>query len=149
MQGRRRKFVDEYILTGSATEAARRAGYAEKYISRQGHSLLKNPEVRSAIDERLAQIDSEKILKQQQLLEFLSAVVRGEIKDETALTKMTGKGCSEIVCVELRTPTRERIRAAELLLKIQGAFNKAEGENDINTLFVSTLEAVWKNQTPA
>lgn len=147
MQGRRKKFVDAYIMSGQAAEAARVAGY--KSPAREGYRLLKNPEVRSAIDERLAQIDSEKILKQQQLLEFLSAVVRGEVKDETALTKMTGKGYSEIVCVELRSPTRERIRAAELLLKIQGAFNKAEESNDINTLFVSTLEAVWKNQTPA
>lgn len=149
MTGQRKKFVDEYILTGSATKAARAAGYAEKSASQKGYQLLREPEVRSAIDERLAALDSEKILSQQQLLEFLSAVVRGEVKDETVITRLIGKGQSIIEHVEYRVPTRERLNAATTLLKIQGAFNQVEQTTDAGKLLVDTLEAIYSKESTA
>lgn len=145
MQGRRKIFVDEYILSGKATEAAKKAGY--KSPTREGYRLLHEPEVRAAIDERLAEIDSEKILSQQQLLEFLSAVVRGEVKDETVITRLIGKGQSIIEHVEYRVPTRERLNAATTLLKIQGAFNQVEQTTDAGKLLVDTLEAIYNKES--
>ena len=147
MTGQRKIFVDEYILTGSGTEAAKRAGY--KHATKIGSKLLHEPEVRAAIDKRLAEIDSEKILSQQQLLEFLSSVVRGEVKDETVMTRLIGKGQSIIEHVEYRVPTRERLNAATTLLKIQGAFNQSEEQSDAAKLFVDTLTAIYKKQSTA
>lgn len=146
MNDRRKKFVDEYILTGNATEAAKRAGYSTRTAYSQGERLLRNAEVRPAIDKRLAEAASEKTLTQKQLLEFLSAVVRGEVKDETVQNKLIGKGCSIVEHVEIRASVRERVRAAELLLKIHGAFNQTEESSkpDFSQVFTQALEKMWE-----
>lgn len=146
MNERQRKFVDEYILTGNASEAARRAGYSAKTAGSIGERLLKNVEVRAALDERIKAASTEKTLTQSQLLEFLSAVVKGEVCDQQLMTRLIGKGCSVIENVEIRASVQNRIRAAELLLKIQGAFKQVdEDENSGAKLFVETLEKVWQH----
>lgn len=146
MNDRRKKFVDEYILTGNATEAAKRAGYSTRTAYSQGERLLRNAEVRAAIDKRLAEAASEKTLTQKQLLEFLSAVVKGEVNDETVQNKLIGKGCSIVEHVEIRASVRERVRAAELLLKIYGAFNQDEesGKPELSQMFLQALEKSWE-----
>ena len=142
---RQRKFVDEYILTGNASEAARRAGYSAKTASSIGERLLRNIEIRAALDERIKAASSEKTLTQNQLLEFLSSVVKGEVCDQLAMTRLVGKGCSVIENLEIRASVQNRIRAAELLLRIQGAFKEVEQKNNLANLFVETLEKIWQD----
>ena len=43
------RFVAEYLIEPNATAAAIKAGYKEKTASQQGHNLLQNPEIKSAI----------------------------------------------------------------------------------------------------
>ena len=43
------RFVSEYLIEPNATAAAIKAGYKEKTASQQGHNLLQNPEIKSAI----------------------------------------------------------------------------------------------------
>lgn len=143
MNERQRKFVDEYILTGNASEAARRAGYSAKTAGSIGERLLKNVEVRAALDERIKAASTEKTLTQSQLLEFLSAVVQGQVCDQLAMTRLVGKGCSVIENLEIRASVQNRIRAAELLLRIQGAFKEVDQQNNSANLFVETLEKIW------
>ena len=145
MNERQRKFVDEYILTGNASESARRAGYSAKTAGSIGERLLKNVEVRAALDERIKAASTEKTLTQSQLLEFLSAVVKGEVFDQQLMTRLIGKGCSVIENVEIRASVQNRIRAAELLLKIQGAFKEVDQQNNSANLFVETLEKIWQD----
>ena len=143
MNERQRKFVDEYILTGNASEAARRANYSARSAHSQGERLLRNDEIRAEIDKRLEEASTEKTLTQSQLLEFLSAVVKGEVCDQQLMTRLIGKGCSVIENVEIRASVQNRIRAAELLLKIQGAFKEVDQQNNSANLFVETLEKIW------
>ena len=142
MTDRQKKFVDEYILCGNASEAARRSGYSETYANRQGYKLLNMPEIRAAIDERLEAASTAKTLEQRELLEFLSAVVKGEVRDEQLMTRLIGKGCSVIERHEYRVAIKDRIRAAELMLRVQGAFDKREDESNQSRLFVDTLAAI-------
>lgn len=46
-------FVEAYLTTFNASEAARRAGYSERSAGAIGHELLKKPEIRAAVDARL------------------------------------------------------------------------------------------------
>lgn len=147
MTERQRKFVDEYILCTNATQAARRAGYSEQYANRQGHKLLSNPFIRAEIDSRLDDARNEKTLEQSDLLEFLSSVVLGEVGDEQLMTRLTGKGTSQIERHELRASVKDRLRAAELLLKVQGAFrDRVDVKVDSSELFVRTLENIWHDE---
>ena len=54
LTNRRKIFVEEYLKTWNASEAARRAGY--KHPGSQGHALLKVPEVAEAIEQNLSEL---------------------------------------------------------------------------------------------
>ena len=133
MNERQRRFVDEYILCPNAAEACRRAGYSNQFANRQAHKLLSKPEIRAAIDGRLAAVSTDKTLDQTRLLEFLSAVVLGEV------------GTSVIERHETRASLRDRLRAAELLLKVQGAFReRVDVTVDACSQFAAAVEQVWR-----
>ena len=139
---KQKKFVDEYLLTASATEAARRAGYSAHSARYQASKLLCNVEIRSAIEERRETMKTEKILTATQLQEFLSAVIRGEVQDEQLMTRLCGKGCSVVEKHKFTAAVKDRLRAVEILGKLIGAFDKT-GANDTAKLFISTLEKIY------
>lgn len=86
----------------------------------------------------------EKILTATQLQEFLSAVVKGEVRDEQLMTRLIGRGCSVVEKYESRASVKDRLRAAELLLKIHGAFReKMEVEVSSAKWFAEELEKIW------
>ena len=53
---KRQRFVDEYVIDSNGTQAAIRAGYSPKTAGVQAESLLKIPDIREALDEKLAEI---------------------------------------------------------------------------------------------
>ena len=110
---KQKKFADEYIISGNATGAAIKAGYSSKYANTNASKLLQNTTIKSYIDERLAQLESEKIADQQEVLKYLSAVMRGEMTEQT----LKSVGESGQVITEIDVGAKDRIKAAELLGK--------------------------------
>ena len=146
---RQKKFISEYILNGgNGTAAAKAAGYAPASAKVTASKLLANAEIRAAIDERLEEIHSERVADERELLEILTSIARGETTDEIAMTRLVGKGYSTIEKFELRTPTQQRIRACETLLKIFGSFRREEEKknNDASNIFVETLQRIWEQE---
>ncbi|MHB8628758.1 MAG: terminase small subunit [Aggregatilineales bacterium] len=56
LTARQRVFVERYVISWNASDAARRAGYSERTAKSQGSRLLKHPAVASAIGVRLEQL---------------------------------------------------------------------------------------------
>jgi phage terminase small subunit len=110
-----KRFADYYIETGNATEAYRRAGYKAKGKSAEVNAsrLLSNAKVKTYIDDLINGKDSERIAKQDEILEFLSKVLRGEVDEEFAIG--VGKGAQMLTRKEV--DAKDRIKAAELLGK--------------------------------
>lgn len=90
-------------------------------------------------------MQNEKILTATDLQIFLSSVVRGEVQDEQLMTRLIGKGCSVVERYEYRASVKDRLRAAELLGKIIGAFDKQEA-TDAGNIFISTLKNIWAHE---
>lgn len=75
-------FVQEYMKTNNITQSAISAGYSAKTAGPQGCRLLKQNNVRryiNAINERL---QSCRIADIQEVMEYLTSVMRGEQKDQ-------------------------------------------------------------------
>lgn len=53
---RQQRFVDSYLMCWNASEAARQAGYSKKTAGVIGYENLKKPQIRAAIDVRLAEM---------------------------------------------------------------------------------------------
>lgn len=78
-------FADYYIECGNATEAAKRAGYSEKTAYSVGNENLRKPEISSYIAARMAEIASARVANCAEVMEFYTAVMRGEVKDQFGL----------------------------------------------------------------
>ena len=110
-------FVDAYIETGNATEAAKRAGYSEKTAGAVGAENLKKPKIKQAIEARQAEIHSERTADMAEIMEFLTSAMRGELTDENVVVEGAGDGISEARIIETRISSRDRLNAAQQLLK--------------------------------
>ena len=78
-------FADYYIECGNATEAAKRAGYSEKNVGENAAKTLKNPNVSAYIAERMEEQARKRVADANEVIEFYTAVMRGEIKDQFGL----------------------------------------------------------------
>ena len=94
MTYRRRRFVEEYVVDLNATQAATRAGYGPS-SAQLGHMLLKDVEIRAAIDAAVAQrtarvnMAQEHVLNEMALLSH-SCVEHYTISDEGQVTPAPG-----------------------------------------------------------
>ena len=137
-------FVDAYIETGNATEAAKRAGYSEKTAGVVGAENLKKPKIKQAIEARQAEIHSERTADMAEIMEFLTSAMRGELTDENVVVEGAGDGISKARIIETRISSRDRLNAAQQLLKrFPRQMDVAEQEARIKRL-ASELESMEK-----
>ena len=78
-------FCEEYIKTGNASDAARKAGYSPKTAPFIGAENLKKPQISAYIKSRLDEQDAALVADAHEVLRFYSAVMRGEIRDQFGL----------------------------------------------------------------
>lgn len=80
-----RIFADEYVKTTNGTQSAITAGYSEKTASVTGSKMLRKPKVRQYIDAIMDERSKDTIATADEVLEYLTRVVRGEEKDAFGL----------------------------------------------------------------
>ena len=122
MTERQKRFVDFYIKTGNASEAARLAGYSAKNADVDGAKLLGISSISREIEKRLKELEDERTADLKETLEYMTSVMRGEKEEIVVVTVGTGKGFSKSEKVKVPINTRDRLKAAEMLAKIHGAF---------------------------
>ncbi len=76
------RFVQNYMKTNNITHSAMDAGYSKKTAHVQGCNLLKNPKIVAYIEAINERIESAKIADIEEVMEYLTAVMRGEKKDQ-------------------------------------------------------------------
>ncbi|WP_342399602.1 terminase small subunit [Weizmannia sp. FSL W8-0676] len=134
---KQKAFADYYIELGNATEAAIKAGYSKKTAYSIGNENLKKPEIKKYIQERVAEKEEKMIAKQDEVLKFLTSVLRGEITEEIPIGK--GEGFFQL---EDKTPSvKDRVKAAELLGKRYAMWtDKQQVEGSQQVIFVEDLD---------
>lgn len=116
MTEKQKIFADEYIICLNATRAYKKAypNVKKDEVARaNGSRLLTNANVKTYIDEQLEKLQSERVADQQEVLEFLTSVMRGE-KTEPLLV-LDGEGTQKVI--NAVPPVQARTKAAELLGK--------------------------------
>lgn len=106
---RQKRFIDYYIETGNATESARKAGYkanSEKAMQNIGSENL--GKLGEYIKERMKPIEDNRIADAEEVLRYLTKVIRGEEKDQFGLD----------------ASLKDRNKAAELLGKRYALFTE-------------------------
>lgn len=94
-------FAEEWLKTTNATQSAIKAGYSARTAYSAGNRLLKKVDVKQYIDERLAEMKENSIADTDEVMQFLSSTMRGDIPDQFGLDPALN----------------DRIKAAELIGK--------------------------------
>jgi phage terminase small subunit len=111
---KQQRFADEYIISGNATDAARKAGYAEKTARSIGNENLTKPDILTYIKERTAELESKKIATMKEVREFWTETMRSKYNE-----------------------VKDRLKASEMIARTEGAFIDRQdieirGELDVN-----------------
>lgn len=129
MTTKQQRFCDEYLIDLNATQAAIRAGYSEKYAHTNAAKLLQITTIKQFLDERMAEKESKLIAKQDEVLIYLTSVMRGE--SESSVLARTDTGSEEVT--QKPPDEKERLKAAELLGKRYGLYtDKMETAVDVD-----------------
>lgn len=135
---KQKKFADEYIISGNATQAAIEAGYSKKTAYQTGAENLRKPQIKSYIDERLKVIESKKTATHQEVIEYLTSVMRGEQREQTLIGM--GQGFQETTYIDVSA--KDRLKAADLLNKIHQAREEKSATASESIIIVDR----WKDE---
>ncbi|MBU5243615.1 terminase small subunit [Lactococcus lactis subsp. lactis] len=109
MTPKQRKFCDEYIKTGNATQSAINAGYSKKTAKSIGAENLTKPDLKKYIDSKLKDISNNAIATAEETLSILTKIVRGEHTEQV----ITAEGD----VIDKHPDTNQVIRASSEILK--------------------------------
>lgn len=130
---KQQRFADEYIISGNSEEAAIIAGYSKKYARGNAYKLVANSGIKSYIDKRLKELDDKQIAKQEEVLKYLTSVVRGESRSAVVVVEGEGDGVSSARLIDKPPDEKEKLKAAELLGKRYRLFtDKVELDADVD-----------------
>ena len=121
---KQKRFCDEYLVDLNATQAAIRAGYSAKGMNKRVTRMMANEGIQSYIKARMAEKEAELIADQDEVLKYLTSVLRGESRSTEIVVEGTGDGCSEARTIEKNPSEKDRLKAAELLGKRYGLYTE-------------------------
>lgn len=128
LTAKQQRFCDEYLIDLNATQAAIRAGYSSKYAHTNANKLLQITTIKGFIDKRMAEKESALIADQNEVLKYLTAVMRGDHTEQTPI--FIGEGIQKITDIDVSA--KDRLKAAELLGKRYSLFtDKVETDVDM------------------
>ena len=119
LTAKQQRFVEEYLVDLNATQAAIRAGYSKKTARQIAKENLTKPYIKAYIDQQLKKLEDERIAEAKEVLQYLTAVMRGEEVEEIV-------GFTEFGVERVRKMPyiKDRVKAAELLAKRYGLLNE-------------------------
>ena len=132
MTPKQKRFCDEYLIDLNATQAAIRAGYSKKNARNIASENLAKPNIKEYIAARMGEKESELIADQDEVLRYLTSVMRGKSQSEVVVVENIGDFCSEARTMKKAPDEKERLKAAELLGKRYGLYtDRVEQEVDM------------------
>lgn len=136
---KQKAFADYYIELGNATEAAQKAGYKGNNLNRIASENLSKLDIKQYIDEKMKEIESDRIAKAEEVLAFLSASLRGEVLEEVVSTESI-EGMIKPVILKKQLSAKDRIKAAELLGKRYALFTeKVDLEGNVGVTIIDDI----------
>lgn len=121
MTDKQRIFADEYLKDLNGTRAYKVAYPNVKKdttAATNAGRLLRKAEVKNYIDKQLEKMHNERTADAQEVLEYLTSVMRGQYTEETLM----GIGEGAQTKIDIEVGAKDRLKAAELLGKRHALF---------------------------
>ena len=118
---KQRAFCQEYLVDLNGTQAAIRAGYSKRTANEQAARMLAKASIQDYLSQLMARKEASRIATADEVLMYLTSVIRGESESEVLVTKSLGKDLgSEIVHEKKKPDEKDRLKAAEVMAKYHG-----------------------------
>ena len=143
MTAKQQRFCDEYLIDLNATQAAIRAGYSEKTAAVIATENIRKPNIRDYIEKRMAEKEESLIAKQDEVMKYLTAVMRRELSEHMVVTVSEEKSYYEPDSngtMRKRTEKRETPEIVEIPARLADANKAAELLGKAYTLFTDRVE---------
>lgn len=135
MTARQERFCQEFAKTGNGTLSAINAGYSEKTANEQASRLLTNVNIQERIKELQGEIKNQNIMDAREMQEVLTSIIKQESQEEVIVVEGCGDGVSEAV-TKKKTPSQaDRIKAIQLLARMQGVLDSGNTVNVVVPIF--------------
>lgn len=141
LTAKQQRFCDEYLIDLNATQAAIRAGYSEKTAKQIGQQNLTKLDLKEYVETRMAEKEKALIADQDEVLKYLTSVLRGESQSSIVVIESTGDFMTQAREMQKAPDEKERLKAAELLGKRYGLYTeKVDVEGNVGVVIVDDIE---------
>lgn len=155
MSEKQKRFADEYLASTdlNAKQAAIRAGYSPKTAEQAASRLLRNVKVQAYIKARMDEMKSELIADQEEVLRYLTSVMRREetesvvvtlteekskyVPDENGVMRKQTEKKEVPQIVEIPARLTDANKAAELLGRRYGLFTDKVGVEGVVPIVIT------------
>lgn len=147
LTSKQKKFALEFLVSGNITDAAKKAGYSERSARQIGSLNLTKPNVVEYMNEILGKTKSEEVATTEEVLEFLTSVMRGNVAEQFDLDPAIADRTKAAQLLMKRFNDDQRMELE--LTKLEIRFKESMSEEQKRDNFLDTLNAianeVWNN----
>lgn len=129
------RFIQEFIKCGNATQSAINAGYSKKTANEQASRLLAKVNIQKRLKELQEQVKNDKIMDARQMQEVLTSIILQQSEEEVLMVEGCGDGISEVVKKKKTASQADRIKAIQLLARMQGVLDNSAVLNVVLPVF--------------
>ena len=143
LTARQKRFCDEYLIDLNATQAAIRAGYSKRTAKQIGQENLTKPDLQNYMAERMKQKDDELIADQDEVLRYLTSVMRREKTESIVVTlkeKHSFYAPDESGTMRKQTVEKEVPKIVEIPAKLSDSNKAAELLGKAHCLFTDKVD---------
>ena len=144
LTAKQQRFCDEYLIDLNATQAAIRAGYSKKTARVIGQENLTKPAIKEYIEKRMAEKEKALIADQDEVMKYLTSVMRRELTEHVVVTLVEEQSTYEPDGegkMRKQTVKSEKPEIVEIPARLADANKAAELLGKAYALFTDKLES--------
>lgn len=147
LTSKQKKFALEFLISGNITDAAKKAGYSERSARQIGSLNLTKPNVVEYMKEVLNKAKSKEVATTEEVLEFLTSVMRGDVAEQfgldPAITDRTK--AAQLLMKRFNDDQRMDMELTKLEIRFKESMPEEQGQDNFLDALNITANEVWNN----
>lgn len=147
LTSKQKKFALEFLVSGNITDAAKKAGYSERSARQIGSLNLTKPNVVEYMNEILGKTKSEEVATTEEVLEFLTSVMRGNVAEQfdldPAITDRTK--AAQLLMKRFNDDQRMDLELTKLEIRFKESMPEEQEQDNFLDALNITANEVWNN----
>lgn len=147
LTSKQKKFALEFLVSGNITDAAKKAGYSERSARQIGSLNLTKPNVVEYMNEILGKTKSEEVATTEEVLEFLTSVMRGNVAEQFDLDPAIADRtkAAQLLMKRFNDDQRMDMELTKLEIRFKESMPEEQGQDNFLDALNITANEVWNN----